>query len=145
MLAKTFFDRDNYHACVSLLESQPHLTDKARFLMLYARLLIFDTHPSHPNALLPPLAYADKHDREGAHPTLVSLLQELVSPTDPFLLFLKGVIFRMLHKRIDAMDCLISSVRAFPYNWSAWKELSRTLNLKNAEREQILDLLPASL
>jgi len=50
----------------------------------------------------------------------------------------------MLHKRIDAMDCLISSVRAFPYNWSAWKELSRTLNLKNAEREQILDLLPAS-
>ena len=53
MLAKTFFDRDNYHACVSLLESQPHLTDKARFLMLYARLLIFDTHPSHPNALLP--------------------------------------------------------------------------------------------
>ena len=144
MLAKTFFDRDNYHACVSLLESQPHLTDKARFLMLYARLLIFDTHPSHPNALLPPLAYADKHDREGAHPTLVSLLQELVSPTDPFLLFLKGVIFRMLHKRIDAMDCLISSVRAFPYNWSAWKELSRTLNLKNAEREQIFDLLPAS-
>lgn len=143
-LAKTLFDRDNYHACAALLGAQSRLSNKARFLMLYARLLIYDAHPNQPNVLLPPLAYADKSDVEGAHPTLVSLLQDLVAPTDPFLLFLKGVILRKLHKRIDAMDCLISSVRAFPYNWSAWKELSRTLSLKNAEREQILDLLPAS-
>lgn len=144
LLAKTFFDRENFQACIAHLEEQQDLSDKARFLLLYAKLLMYDMHPTKPNELLPPLAYADKSAIDGAHPVLVSLLQDLISPSDPFLLFLKGVILRKLHKRIEAMDCLISSLRAFPYNWSAWKELSRTLNQKNAEREQILDLLPSS-
>lgn len=87
MLAKTFFDRDNYHACVSLLESQPHLTDKARFLMLYARLLIFDTHPSHPNALLPPLAYADKHDSKVPIPRSCPCYKSSYRPLTPFFFF----------------------------------------------------------
>lgn len=91
-----------------------------------------------------------------ASPDLVALLKELKKPRDPFLLYLcvphsiyrvltsmccrthsdtyklsifrKGVIFLKLHKRIEAMDCFITSVKMFPYNWSAWKELSATLD-----------------
>lgn len=141
-LAKTFFDRDNYLACASLLDSQTHLSEKSRFLQVYSKLLMYETE--NPDTLLPTLAYADKSTDRHGQPKYIALLDSLVAPKDPFLLFMKGVILRKLHKRIEAMDCLLSSVRAFPYNWSAWKELSRTLNLNTAERDQILDLLPNS-
>jgi anaphase-promoting complex subunit 8 len=141
-LAKTYFDRENYHACAALLDGVRTLSAKGRFLQLYSKLLIYDMHLDQPDALLPRPAYADRGGHDG--PRLVALLEHLVAPEDPYLLFLKGVILRKLHKRIDAMDCLLSSVRAFPYNWSAWKELCRTLNMRNGEREQILDLLPNS-
>mgnify|MGYP002714889622 CR=1 FL=1 len=129
-LAKTYFDRENYHACAALLDGVRTLSAKGRFLQLYSKLLIYDMHLDQPDALLPRPAYADRGGHDG--PRLVALLEHLVAPEDPYLLFLKGVILRKLHKRIDAMDCLLSSVRAFPYNWSAWKELCRTL--KSDER-----------
>lgn len=144
LLAKCYFDRGNLHACASLLESQPRLSDRTRFLQLYARLLMYEMHMEAPDELLPPLATADRATNEHGQRPLVAILEHLVDPRDPFLLFLKGVILRKLHKRVEAMDCLLSSVRSFPYNWSAWKELSRTLDLKRREREQILDLLPPS-
>ena len=45
----------------------------------------------------------------------------------------KGIIFRKLNKRIEAMDCFLQSLNAFPYNWSVWQELSTTLEGGQAE------------
>lgn len=141
-LAKSCFDQREYDRCAWLLEKEPQLSDKGRFLQLYARYLVFQRELDEEGALAP-LPYAQ--GAQGTQgPSLVPLLAHLVDPTDAFLLFLKGVLFSRLHKRIEAMDCLLMSVRAFPYNWSAWQELSRTLNNANNEREQILDLLPDS-
>lgn len=140
-LAKSCFDQREYDRCAWLLDQEPALSDKGRFLQLYARFLVFQRELDEEGEL-PPLPYTTGTEPSG--PTLVPLLSHLVRPTDPFLLFLKGVILQRLHKRVEAMDCLLSSVRAFPYNWSAWQELSRTLNNANSEREQILDLLPDS-
>lgn len=39
----------------------------------------------------------------------------------------KGILFRKLDKRIEAMDCFLRSLELLPYNWSAWQELSTTL------------------
>ncbi|WFD03598.1 Anaphase-promoting complex subunit 8 [Malassezia obtusa] len=138
-LAKSCLDQREYDRCAWLLEKEPALSDKGRFLQLYARFLVFQRELDEEGDL-PPLPYA-----QGTHePSLVPLLAHLVDPKDAFLLFLKGVIFSRLHKRVEAMDCLLTSLRAFPYNWSAWQELGRTLDHANNEREQILDLLPDS-
>lgn len=143
-LAKTYFDRENYHACVQLLDKQAALSDRARFLQVFAKLQIYEQHLGHSGEGLPPLPYAEAGSSAAVPSPLTDLLEPLRAPRDPFLLFLKGVLLRKLHKRVEAMDCLLSSVQAFPYNWSAWKELDRTLDLKRGEREQILDLLPNS-
>ncbi|PKI82835.1 Cdc23p [Malassezia vespertilionis] len=145
--AKSCFDQRQYDQCAWLLEREAVLSEKARFLQLYARFLIFERDQDE-QELLPPLAYAKNAQGTGAPapntPSLVPLLAPLVHTEDPFLLFLKGVLLRRLHKRVEAMDCLLTSVRAFAYNWSAWQELGRTLDNTNAELEQIMDLLPNS-
>ena len=145
-LAKASFDQRQYDRCAWLLEQYGGtLSSRARFLQLYARFLIFARQLHEHDEQLPPLPYTvgPQPGGGGAAP-LVRLMEHLIDPADPFLLFLKGVLLRRLHKRVEAMDCLLSSVRQFPYNWSAWQELSRTLSGESAEREQIADLLPRS-
>lgn len=56
----------------------------------------------------------------------------------------KGVIFRKLDKRIEAMDCFLRSLEVFPYNWSAWQELSASLEGGQAELQDIAPMLPDS-
>ncbi|WFD34721.1 Anaphase-promoting complex subunit 8 [Malassezia cuniculi] len=143
-LARACFSQGEYERCAWLLERHEPLGPKERFLALYARFLIFERQLGDDDAL-PPLEYTVGGSAgAGGGSSLVPLLAHLVEPEDAFLLFLKGVILQRLHKRVEAMDCLIRSVQRFPYNWSAWLELSRTLSPDGSEREQILDLLPQS-
>lgn len=141
-LARACFAQGEYERCAWLLEQSESLTPKGRFLQLYARFLIFERQLGDGDGL-PPLEYT-VGGSDASDDSLVPLLVHLIDPDDAFLLFLKGVILQRLHKRVEAMDCLIQSVQRFPYNWSAWLELSRTLSPDGAEREQILDLLPRS-
>ncbi|WFD43584.1 Anaphase-promoting complex subunit 8 [Malassezia psittaci] len=137
--AKSCFDLQEYDRCAWVLEKQPELTDKGQFLRLYAKFLVLQREVEEEGDL-PTLPYTKGNQA----PSLIPLLAHLVDPDDAFLLFLKGVILSRLHKRVEAMDCLLSSLRQFPYNWAAWLELARTLNATNHELEQILDLLPDS-
>ena len=56
------------------------------------------------------------------------LLEELqvlqIAKTDPFLLYLHGIVHMRMGQREEAFDYLIQSVRIYPYNYSAWQELS---------------------
>lgn len=143
-LARACFAQGEYERCAWLLEQAHPLSDRALFLQLYARFLIFERKLDEGDKL-PPLEYTVGGSPDaGGGDSLVSLLVHLVDPEDAFLLFLKGVILQRLHKRIEAMECLLRSVRSFPYNWSAWLEFSRTLSPDGTERDQILDLLPQS-
>ncbi|ELU37679.1 cell division control protein 23 [Rhizoctonia solani AG-1 IA] len=58
---------------------------------------------------------------------LVDLLALLKNDTEPFLLFLKGVILARMNRRPEATEALIRSAKAYPWNWSCWKQLGRII------------------
>ncbi|UZJ51924.1 hypothetical protein CBS101457_001244 [Exobasidium rhododendri] len=132
LLAKNLFDHHQWERCASLLENRKVQGPKALFLKLYAQYLVGEAGISK--------AKQNKVLRK----ELIPLLRDLIDPSDPFLLFLKGILFRKLNKRIEAMDCILRSLEVFPYNWSAWQELSTTLEGGQAELQEIAPMLPIS-
>lgn len=40
----------------------------------------------------------------------------------------KGLIYSKLGKRIEAIDCLVRSGNACPYNWSCWLKLAAVID-----------------
>ncbi|KAG8899319.1 Anaphase-promoting complex subunit 23 [Tulasnella sp. 403] len=105
---------------------------KARFLCVYSKFLASEkealdnwmyrkgsrTHDEKPiNQTLPDLltALSDVNNTEASNSR---------NEKDPFLLFLKGVIFGALRRRAEATECLILSVNAYPWNWSCWLQLA---------------------
>lgn len=58
--------------------------------------------------------------RENANTQVPQILAHLRDPKDAFLLYLKGILLHRSSKRIEAMDALIKSLNANPWNWSAW-------------------------
>lgn len=60
------------------------------------------------------------------------------------MLFLKGLLLRKLHKRLESLDCFIRSLLLFPYNWTVWLELNGVLDSSSGELEDIIPLLPKS-
>ncbi|KAN0066485.1 Anaphase-promoting complex subunit 8 [Thecaphora frezii] len=135
-LAKSYFDQHQLERAAWLLEERGCKSDKATFLKLYARFLVSERKLDEHGMIIP----RPNGKMPATSPDLVSLLKELVDPSDPFLLFLKGAILRKIHRPVESMDCLIRSVQAFPYNWAAWQELSITL--EPGEADEIADLLP---
>ncbi|CAE6360446.1 unnamed protein product [Rhizoctonia solani] len=97
---------------------------KARFLSIYCRYLAADRQAQD--------AWESKsgtrEQENGAVNTdLVDLLELLKNDTEPFLLFLKGVILARMNRRPEATEALIRSAKAYPWNWSCWKQLGRII------------------
>ncbi|CAE6509744.1 unnamed protein product [Rhizoctonia solani] len=97
---------------------------KARFLSIYCRYLAADRQAQD--------AWESKsgtrEQENGAVNTdLVKLLELLKNDTEPFLLFLKGVILARMNRRPEATEALIISAKAYPWNWSCWKQLGRII------------------
>lgn len=140
MLAKSLFDHHQWERSAALLEQRNVRGPKALFLQLYARYLIIERNAEEDYFQVMKQAKGKRSHRA----RLVPLLRELTDPTDPFLLFLKGIIFRKLGKRIEGIDCFLRSLETFPYNWSAWQELSTCLEGGQAELQDIAAMLPDS-
>ncbi|KDN40885.1 TPR-like protein [Tilletiaria anomala UBC 951] len=139
-LAKSQFDSHQLERCAWTLDRHQLDDDKSLFLKLYARFLASERELSDSGAIFPKI----QGKLPAASPNLIQLLKHLVNPQDPFLLYLKGVIFKKLHKRLEATDCFVRSIIAFPYNWSAWTELSGCLGPDGLELVDIADLFPDS-
>ncbi|KDN45537.1 hypothetical protein RSAG8_04861, partial [Rhizoctonia solani AG-8 WAC10335] len=78
--------------------------------------------PGNPNLV------ATRVQENGAvNSDLVELLDLLKNDTEPFLLFLKGVILARMNRRPEATEALIRSAKAYPWNWSCWKQLGRII------------------
>ena len=139
-LAKAQFDNHELERSAWTVESHHLKDDRSLFLKLYANFLASERRLSEGSSIFPKA----KGKLPSASPGLIPLLRELINPEDSFLLYLKGIIFAKLRKRLEAVDCYIRSVIAFPYNWSAWKELSSNLGPDVIELADIADLLPDS-
>ncbi|CAE6413308.1 unnamed protein product [Rhizoctonia solani] len=101
---------------------------KARFLSIYCRYLAADRQAQD--------AWESKsgtreQENSAVNTDLVNLLALLKDDTEPFLLFLsyarKGVILARMNKRPEATEALIRSAKAYPWNWSCWKQLGRII------------------
>ncbi|KAG8886057.1 Anaphase-promoting complex subunit 23 [Tulasnella sp. 331] len=105
---------------------------KPRFLCLYSKFLASEKEAQDN------WTYRQggrSHNEKPPNPalrTLLALLSDVNSneststarkEMDPFLLFLKGLILGALKRRAEAIECLILSVTAYPWNWSAWLQL----------------------
>ncbi|QRV94350.1 anaphase-promoting complex subunit 8 [Ceratobasidium sp. AG-Ba] len=97
---------------------------KARFLAIYCRFLASDKQAQD--------AWETKtgtreQELAAVNPELVNLLALVQNDTEPFLLFLKGVLLARMNRRPEATEALIRSVKAYPWNWSCWKQLGRVI------------------
>lgn len=116
--AKAYFDNREYSRCWYFLNTQSGLDTVGIFLKYYSRYLAGEIEKENQD---------DGTFKTGAsgtqNPYLVELLQDLGSTTDPFLLYLKGVILRRLKDDVLAAETLLQSLRIYDTNWSAWQEL----------------------
>ncbi|KAG9009733.1 Anaphase-promoting complex subunit 23 [Tulasnella sp. 427] len=129
MAARECFNSKEFEKTAYILrECKNPLT---RFLCVYSKFLAsekealdnwtyrkgsrtYDERPTNEN--LPSLlnTLSDVNNSDPANPR---------NEMDPFLLYLKGVIYGALRRRPEATECFILSVRAYPWNWSCWLQL----------------------
>ncbi|KAG8858171.1 Anaphase-promoting complex subunit 23 [Serendipita sp. 411] len=146
--ARSFFASKEYARAAHTLELC--VSTKARFLALYIKFLMSERK-----------AYEDferairKHQygartgpkdypRQPRNSALASILDGIQRTKDPFLLFLKGLILHRLNRRDEAIESLILSVTAYPWNWSTWEALSRCIK-DRIELAKLRHLLPSHL
>ncbi|KAL7409660.1 hypothetical protein BDY24DRAFT_418699 [Mrakia frigida] len=135
-LGKSYFDAKELERCAwTLRECQ---TGKAGFLRIYAKFLSADKRMQEGL----PSVMGTQDDRHFLSPSFQPLLAELSSATDPFLLYLKGMMLFRLHKRPEAAECFVLSLEKYPCNWSCWLGLASCVKSTD-ELEAVLPLLPS--
>ncbi|KAI9569620.1 hypothetical protein HD554DRAFT_2089548 [Boletus coccyginus] len=111
---------------------------KGQFLSIYCQFLISEKKTERDWY---------KHYSIRGHPPILfnrSLLYHLEvvkNPTDPWLLFLKGLFLSRLNRREEAIESIILSIGGYPWNWSAWALLGRCIG-DGEELSSLLPLLP---
>ncbi|EJD42767.1 cell division control protein 23 [Auricularia subglabra TFB-10046 SS5] len=136
LVAQRFFDSREFLRCAYRLKECKG--PKAFFLAAYSTYLASERQALHEWHALdssrnqPPVPVN--------HPA-PSLLKQLGTSTDPFLLFLKGLLLYRTKRRPEAIACLIASVTAYPWNWAAWLQLCACFNDRK-EYEDAQHLLP---
>ena len=62
------------------------------------------------------------------YPALIPLLDELEQESEPYLVYLRGLVYMRLDRRQNAIESFTQSVRERPYNWSCWSQLAQLVN-----------------
>ncbi|KAG8726869.1 Anaphase-promoting complex subunit 23, partial [Ceratobasidium sp. 428] len=121
-VAKTYYAMKELDRAAHLLKGCKG--PKARFLSIYCRYLASDKQAQDGWE-----SKAGTRDQETAavNPELVNLLALVQNDTEPFLLFLKGVLLARMNRRPEATEALIRSAKSYPWNWSCWKQLGRVI------------------
>ena len=80
-----------------------------------------------------------QEERNALFSELNPLVQEMVNDTDPYLVYLRGLLYMRIGQNTAAIESFIQSVTAQPYNWSAWSQLAQLIKSTDMVR------LPPSL
>ncbi|KAH9961595.1 hypothetical protein BC827DRAFT_1203118 [Russula dissimulans] len=116
-------------------------SSRGRFLWLYSQYLASE------KAALRDWNKLDMDRTQPAVPVNSSLLglyetaSSLEMTTDPWMLFLRGLLLYRLNRREAAMECALLSLQRYLWNWSAWDLLSNLIN-DNEELFSLVPLLP---
>lgn len=170
LVAQHYFDSREFERCAFKLKECK--SPKARFLAAYASYLVPRQLALCYNAVIDTRdrLQNDKHCMNGTRLTVrascalllrglmtagsrnqpsapinqqaLGLLAALGTPTDPFLLFLRGLLLYRAKRRAEAIAALVGSVTAYPWNWAAWLQLCACFNDRKEVRARF-PLLPA--
>lgn len=69
-----------------------------------------------------------KEERIALYPSLNVLVTGLADETEPYLVYLRGILHMRLDQRHQAMTCFTASVKERPYNWGCWSQLGQMIN-----------------
>ncbi|KIY46762.1 TPR-like protein [Fistulina hepatica ATCC 64428] len=113
---------------------------QAHFLYIYARFI------SSELSLQRDWFKSKFNKRKSMIPNNNAVIQTLLClvegfPSDPYLLFLEGLLLSRLSRREEALEKCILSITAAPLNWAAWSLLGSCIN-DAEELSAIIPLLP---
>ncbi len=121
-LAKSYYDIKEHDRVVATLAGAK--SARSRFLRTYAAYLSADRKAQESLG-----HFLDtKQERHALFPPLNKLLGEIEGDTDPYLLYLRGLLHMRLEQREAAVECFVESVKGRPYNWSAWTQLAQLID-----------------
>lgn len=132
LLAKSYFDVHEYDRSSFVLQTCK--SPKSIFLHLYARYIAGEKRRDEDSEMvLGPMDGAVTVNKELPH--ILSVLEQIYggkqreayTEDDAWLLFLYGIVLRKMKNEEQARSVLITSVKLYPYNWSAWQELGATI------------------
>ena len=153
LLAKTYFDMREYRRCAHWLESQTAVVgqqsrqqqqvEHRTFLRLYALYLAGESRKQeeqHERPAAPHAATQSQHAAAAQQPNkkpppsaatnreLPYLLSQLQGTSDPFCLYLLALVAQQQAQPSLALSSVLTSLRVFPCNWSAWLLLGSLVN-----------------
>ncbi|CED84122.1 Anaphase-promoting complex (APC), Cdc23 subunit [Phaffia rhodozyma] len=133
-LAHCYFEAKELDRCAFVLAGAR--SAKSEFLRLYATYLSADKRLQEglPTVMTP------EDDRHRLAPSFQPILDELKDADDPFLIYLKGLILFRIHRRIEAAEWFIESLKRYPFNWSCCLSLARCIDSEE-NLDQIIQIL----
>lgn len=138
LAAQAFYTSKEYSRVVHVL--QGCRSPKAQFLSLYCQFLISERSTERN-------WYKNYSDRDQPaipfNRRVLGHLELVKNTDDPWLLFLKGLFLSRLNRREEAVESIIISLGAYPWNWSAWTLLGQCVG-DAQELASLLPLLPFS-
>lgn len=129
-LASTYFSCKEFDRCHHVLKDC--ISYKAVFIRLYALYLSGEKKKTQENGSL--LGQSDNNVQNPYLTVIVKEIEEfkktkkIVNLTDPFLLYLQGIIYLKTKKYAHAQEVFYQSVSLYPVNWSCWKEMISSLS-----------------
>ncbi|KAK4688460.1 anaphase-promoting complex subunit 8, partial [Tremellales sp. Uapishka_1] len=118
-LARGYFDLKELDRVVWTLRDARG--KRARFLRIYSAYLSADRKAQE--AL--PHFLDTKEERFALFPSINPLISELLDDTDPYLIYLRGLMYMRIDQRDLAIECFVQSIIEKPYNWSCWSQLGQ--------------------
>lgn len=136
-LAKSYFDVHELDRVVYTLRDAKGA--RSRFLRQYAAFLVRAN--LHFTRVLLTSQNADRRTQESLEhfldtkqerlllfPLLNPIAEELAHETEPYLVYLRGLVHMRLEQREEAMRCFVASIKERPYNWSCWSQLAQMVD-----------------
>ncbi|KAF9529366.1 hypothetical protein CPB83DRAFT_852543 [Crepidotus variabilis] len=136
--ARSCFETRDFAHVVHLLKDCK--SSKAKFLSVYCRFIASerkaqrDWHKLDNNRHQPPLPI---------NRTLGELLELVRDSKDPWLLFLKALLFSRLSRREEAIEAALLSIAGFKWNWSTWTLLASCIG-DGEELSSLLQIIPVT-
>ena len=160
-LARSYFDMKEFDRVVYKLRHA--MGSRARFLRIYAAYLVrIRFRGCRESCFIQVSQSADrraqeslphfldsKEERVALYPSLTPLISELAGETEPYLVYLLGLLHMRLDQRPQAIACFTASLKSRPYNWSCWSQLGQMISspdqVRNVLPFELLQAEPASL